>query len=113
MISTTLRNELEILKDIFESNDSIISINPGAIVEEINLSDILEYWILRESAELIFVRVVLRSIRRQNLYSILLGIDGQESMEVFDFILGFMKEYLLDILRILTLIDKISQIFNF
>ena len=38
--------EEEILKDIFESNYYIIFINADTGVEESNLPDILEYWIL-------------------------------------------------------------------
>ena len=86
--------------------------SPGVGVEEANLPDVLEHWTLREYVELAFLRAATGSIRRQNLHSVLLWMDGQESMEAFDFAFGPMKEYDLDVLRTLTLTGKVFQVFS-
>ena len=62
--------------------------------------------------ELAFLRAATGSIRRQNLHPVLLWMDGQESMEAFDFAFGPMKEYDLDVLRTLTLTGKVFQVFS-
>ena len=91
MASAGLKGDLENLKDIFESDDcSIFTQRPGA--EEANLPDVLEHWTLREYVELAFLRAATGSSRRQNLYSVLLWMEGRESMEAFDFALGPMKD---------------------
>ena len=74
-ISAALRDDLEMMKDIFESYDCGIFSNPDKHVEEVDLSDILEYWVLREYMELIFLRIMIGSIRYQNMISIFLEID--------------------------------------
>ena len=84
MASAALRGDLEMLKDIFESNDCTIFISPGVGAEEANLPDVLEHWTLREYVELAFLRAATGSIRRQNLHSVLLWMDGQELMEAFN-----------------------------
>ena len=90
--SAALSGDMEMLKDIFESNDCAIFISPGVGVEEANLPDVFEHWILREYVELAFLRAATGSSRRQNLHSVLLWMDGQESTEAFDFSFGPMKE---------------------
>ena len=74
--------------------------------------DVLERWTLREYVELAFLHAATGSIRCQNLHSVLLWMDGQESMEAFDFAFGPMKEYDLDVLRTLTLTGKVFQVFS-
>ena len=110
--SAALRGDLEMLKDIFELNDCTIFIGPGVGVEEANLPDVLEHWTFREYVELAFLRAATGSIRRQNLHSVLLWMDGQESMEAFDFAFGPMKVYDLDVLRTLTLTGKVFQVLS-
>ena len=63
---------------------------------ETNLLDFLKYWILREYMELAFLRAATGSNRRRNLQSILSWFEGRESIEVFDFAFGPMKESELD-----------------
>ena len=58
-----------------------------------------------------FLRAAIGPIRRQNLHSVLLWMDGQESMEAFDFAFGPMTKYDLDVLRTLTLTGKVFQVF--
>ena len=73
--SAVLREVLEILKDIFESNIWVIFIYLDIGVEDSSLLDILEDWILQENIGLIFFHESIGSIRYQNLYSILKLID--------------------------------------
>ena len=56
MASAALRGNLEILKDICDSDDCSIFISPGVGVEEANLPDVVEHWTLREYVELAFLR---------------------------------------------------------
>ena len=49
--SAALRGDLEMLKDIIESNDCTIFISPGVGVEEASLPDVLEQWPLGEYPE--------------------------------------------------------------
>ena len=81
-------------------------------VEKANLPDVLEHWTLREYVELAFLRAAAGSSRRQTLHSVLLWMDGQESMEAFDFAFGPMKECDLDVLRTLTLTRKVFQVLS-
>ena len=70
--SASLRDDLEIFKDICDSDDYSIFINASMNAEEINLSDILEYWILRANMELIFLDATIGLNRRRNLQSVIL-----------------------------------------
>ena len=97
------RNDLEMLKIICDSEDYSIFISPEIDIEIINISDILEYWILREYAELVFVRAAIGSSRRRNLSSILILLQKRESIEASNFIFDPMKESKLDDLRNVTL----------
>ena len=110
--SASLRGDLEMLKDICNSDDCSIFISPGVSVEEANLPDVLEHWTLCEYVELAFLRAGTGSSRRRNLQSVLLWLEGRESMEAFDFAFGPMKEPELDGLRKLTLTGKISHVFS-
>ena len=56
MAAAALRGDLEKLKDTCDSDDCSIFISPGVGVEEANLPDVLEHWILREYVELAFLR---------------------------------------------------------
>ena len=67
---------------------------------------------LHEYAELAFLRDSIDSIRHQNLYSVLLEIDDQESIETFDNIFSPREESELEILRVLTLSGKNFKIFS-
>ena len=110
--SAALSGDLERLKDIFESDDCSIFIQrPG--VEEANLPDVLEHWTLREYVELALLPAATGSSRRHNLHSVLLCMEGRESMEAFDFAFGPMKENDLDALRTLTLKGKAFHVFSF
>ena len=100
------------LKDTCDSDDCSIFILPGVGVEEANLPDVLEHWTLREYVELAFLRAAIGSSRRRNLQSVLLWLEGRESMEAFDFAFGPMKELELDGLRKLTLTGKIFHVFS-
>ena len=111
--SAALRGDLEMLKDMCDSDDCSIFISPGAGVEEINLPDVLKHWTLREYVELAFLRAATGSSRRRNLQSVLSWLEERESMEAFDFALGPMKEPELDGLRKLTLTGKIFHVFSF
>ena len=111
-VSAALRGDLEIFKDICDSDDCSIFISPGVGVEEANLPDILEYWILREYVELAFLRVAIGSSRRRNLQSVFLWLEGRESIEAFEFAFGPMKEPELDGLQKSTLTGKIFYAFS-
>ena len=52
--SAVLREALEILKDIFESNNYDIYIYFDVDIEEADMTDILENWIFQENMKLIF-----------------------------------------------------------
>ena len=65
--SVALRGDLEMVKDICDSDDCSIFISPGVNVEEVNLPDILEDWTLREYVELAFLLAATGSSRRRNL----------------------------------------------
>ena len=109
--SAALRGDLEMLNDTFESDDcSIFNQRPG--VEEANLPDVLEHWILREYVELALLRAATGLSRRRNLQSVLLWLEGREPMEAFDFAFGPMKEPELDGLQKLTLTGKIFHVFS-
>ena len=73
--SAALSGDLEMLKDIFGSNDCTIFISPGVGVEEANLPDVLEHWTLREYVELAFLRAAAGSIRRQK-FALRVVVDG-------------------------------------
>ena len=105
--SAALRGDLEMLKDICDSDDCSIG------VEEANLPDVLEHWALREYVELAFLRATTGSSRHRNLQSVLLWLEERESMGAFDFAFGPMKEPELDGLRRLTLTGKIFHVFSF
>ena len=90
--SVALRGKLQLLKNIWDSDDCSIFINPGVNVEEANLSDDLEYWILHEYAELVFLRAATASNRRRNLQSIFLWLEGRENIQAFDLEFEFMKD---------------------
>ena len=111
--SAALMGDLEMLKDICDSDDCSIFDSPGVGVEETNLPDVLEHWTrLREYVELAFLRAAIGSSRRQNLQSVLLWLGARESMEAFDVAFGPMKEPELDGLRKLTLTGKIFHVFS-
>ena len=110
--SAALRGDLEMLKDICDSDDCSIFISPGVGVEEANLPDVFEHWTLREYVELAFLRAATGSIRHQNLHSVLLWTDGRESMEAFDFAFSPVEEPELEVLRTLTLTGKVFQVFS-
>ena len=110
--SAALRGDLEMLKDICDSDDCSIFISPGVGMEETNLPDVLEHWTLREYVELAFLRSATGSSRCRNLQSVLLWLEERESMEAFDFAFGPMKEPELDGLRKLTLTGKIFHVFS-
>ena len=107
-----LRGDLEMLKDICDSDDCSIFISPGVGVEEANLPDVFEHWTLREYVKLAFLRAATGSIRHQNLHSVLLWMDGRESMENFDFAFSPVEEPELEVLRTLTLTGKVFQVFS-
>ena len=110
--SAALRGDLEMLKDICDSSDGSIFISPGVGVEEANLPDVLEHWTLREYVELALLRAATGSSRRRNLQSVLLWLEGRESMGAFDFAFGPMKEPELDGLRKVTLTGKIFHVLS-
>ena len=110
--SAALRGDLEMLKDICDSDDCSIFISPGVGMEETNLPDVLEHWTLREYVELAFLRSATGSSRCRNLQSVLLWLEERESMEAFDFAFGPMKEPELDGLRKLTLTGKNFHVFS-
>ena len=112
MASAALRGDLEMLKDICDSDDCSIFISPGVGMEEANLPDVFEHWTLREYVELAFLLAATGSIRHQNLRSVLLWIDGRESMEAFDFAFSPVEEPELEVLRTLTLTGKVFQVFS-
>ena len=112
MASAALRDDLEMIKDICDSDNCCIFISPGVSVEEANLPDGLEYWTLREYVELAFLRAAIGSSRRRNLQSVLTWLEGRESMKAFDFAFGPMKEPELHGLRKLTLTGKIFHVFS-
>ena len=62
--SAALRGDLDMLKDICDSDVCSIFISPGVGVEEANLPDVLEHWTLCEYVELAFLRAVAGSSRR-------------------------------------------------
>ena len=92
VVSAALRGNLEMLKDICDSDGCSNCIRPGVGVEEANLPDVFEHWTLREYVELAFLRASTGSIKHQNLHSVLLWIDSQESMEAFDFAFSPVEE---------------------
>ena len=59
-----------------------------------------------------FLRAATGSSRRRNLQSVLLWLEGRESVEAFDFAFGPMKETELEGLRKLTLTGKIFHVFS-
>ena len=65
----------------------------------------------REYAEFEFLHVSPDSIRR--LHSVLLGIDGQESIETFNTVFNPAEDPDLEVLRTLILTGKVFRIFNF
>ena len=110
--SAALRGDLEMLKDICDSDNCSIFLSPGVGVEEANLPDEFEYWTLREYMELAFLRAAIGSSRRRNLQSVLMWLEGRESMKAFDFAFGPLKESELHGLRKLTLTGKIFHVFS-
>ena len=111
--SAALSGDSERLRDIFESDGCSMVIQRPGVEEANNLPDVLEHWTLREYVELAFLRAATGSSRRHNVHSVLLWMEGRESMEAFDFAFGPMKEYDLDALRTLTLKGKAVHVFRF
>ena len=109
--SAALRGNLEMLKDICDSDDCSIFIRPGVGVEEANLPDVFEHWTLREYVCLHFYAPP-QVQSAPELALVLLWIDGQESMEAFDFAVSPVEEPELEVLRTLTLTGKVFQVFS-
>ena len=69
-ISAALRGDLEMFKDICDSDDCSVFNRSGVGVEDSNLSDLFKYWTLHEYAELAFLRASRDSIRHPNLHPV-------------------------------------------
>ena len=73
--SAAVRGDLEMLKDIFASDDCTIFVSPGVGVEEANLPDVLEHWTLREYVEA-GISACCDRVKQTPEYALRVVVDG-------------------------------------